>query len=59
MSVLVTTLTLRLSERAFVSMVMVEAGGKERGGEEVGGGTEGVWRREWTAMEDILLVYWC
>lgn len=45
--------------RGFISMVMVEAGGKERGGEEEGGGKEGVWRREWTAMEDMLLVYWC
>lgn len=41
-------------------MVMEEAGGKDSGGEEeAGGGEEGVWRREWTAMEDMLLVYWC
>lgn len=42
MSMLVTKPTLRLSMRGFVSMVMVEAGGKERGGEEGGGGMEGV-----------------
>ncbi len=48
--------------RGLVSMVMAEAGGKESGGEQeevVGGSEEGVWRREWTAMEDMLLVYWC
>lgn len=46
--------------RSLVSMVMAEAGGKESGGEEVGAGEEGVWRSEWTAMEDMLLVYrWC
>lgn len=44
--------------RGLVSMVMVEAGGKESGGEEEeGGGDEGVWRRECTAMEDMLLAY--
>lgn len=41
-------------------MVMVEAGGKENGGEEeVAGGEEALWTREWTGMEDMLLVYWC
>lgn len=41
-------------------MVTVEAGGKERGGEEdVGAVADGVCRRVWTAMEDMLLVYWC
>lgn len=46
--------------RGLVSMVMAEAGGKDSGGEEeAGGGKEGVWRRDWTAMEDMLLVYWC
>lgn len=39
-------------------MVTAEAGGKDRGGEE-GEEEEGVWGREWTAMEDTLLVYWC
>ncbi len=42
--------------RGLVSTVIVDAGGKESGGEEEGGGEEGVWRREWTAMEDMLLV---
>lgn len=43
-----------------VSMVMAEAGGKQGGGEEEeGGGEEGAWGREWTVMEDMLLVYWC
>lgn len=42
-------------------MVMAEAGGKKSGGEdeEVGGTEGGVRGREWTAMEDMLLVYWC
>lgn len=52
----VTTPTLRLSIRGFVSRVIVEAVGKERGGEEEDGGVAGMWRREWTAMEDMLLV---
>lgn len=46
--------------RGLVSMVMAEAGGKESGGEEEEVGTEdGLRDREWTAMEDMLLVYWC
>lgn len=51
--------TLRLSTRGLVSMVMAEAGGKESGGEveEVGGSEGGVGGREWTAMDDMLLVY--
>jgi len=49
-----------------------EAGGKERGGEEGGAGTEEeddeeveeeeveeARGRQWTAMADMLLVYWC
>lgn len=46
--------------RGLVSVVMAEADGKKRGGEEdVRGGEEEVWDREWTAMEDMLLLYWC
>lgn len=47
--------------RGLVSVVMAEAGGKDSGGEdeEVGGMQGGARGREWTAMEDMLLVYWC
>lgn len=37
---------------------MADAGGKEGGGEEEGG-KEKLWGREWTAIDDMLLVYWC
>lgn len=48
--------TFRLSGRGLASRVMVEAVGKESGGElEAGGVACWTWRREWTAMEDMLL----
>ena len=52
-------LTLRLSVLAALSEVRAEAGGKERGGEEGGAWPEEGRGRQWTAMEDMLLVYWC
>lgn len=52
---------MRLSVRGLLSMVMAEAGGKEGGrdGEVVGGTEDGMKGNEWTAMEDMLFVYWC
>lgn len=67
------TVTLRLSVLGALSEeARAEAGGKERGGEEGGAGmeqeddeeveeeeAEEARGRQWTAMADMLLVYWC